>query len=95
MVSVVFPPKRKDLIVIFEDIIREPYVVIPDPHKSQQLGMYTKSLEIDNLFSIYRNPRTKESVAILKNKDVHRKKSRGGSIKYIFDFPIPKKIKMP
>jgi len=75
-----------------DNLIKQPYVVIPDAMFARRVGMYVSPLKKQNILGIYRDLSINETIAVLKNKQVSKHNGVGRSIEYDFDIPFVKPI---
>jgi hypothetical protein len=87
------PKKEIELENILDRMIKEPYVILPNINNSRHLGQYIKPLEKQKICGIYRNELLRESIVVLKNKNVQKTSNgRTKRFDYIFDIPSPRQL---
>ena len=77
-----------------DNLIKQPYVVIPDIQFARRVGMYVSPLKKQRIIGIYRDLSINETIAVLKVKSVSKHDGIGRSIEYDFEIPLVKKIKI-
>lgn len=87
------PKKEIEIENILDRMIKEPYVILPNITHSRHLGQYIKPLEKQNICGIYRNDLMRESIAVLKIKNVSKiSNNKTKRFVYTFDIPSPRQF---